>query len=194
MRLLLLLVFLTACGRSDDNSDNRGAAQASPTPAVSTSYYVASAAALVACNTASKGFLAYVKDVDQFQACMDAGWTVVNVRGKDGSNGSNGTNGTNGTMVSANQWYDAITTKMWVMTTIATTVAGWTNSMSACTGTYRMPSPAEVTLALTHGMKAVAQALTNAPTFILANDGGTYVINTGLLGSNSTAAQFCIAQ
>lgn len=191
-QVLITLLILNSCGKSNDDSGNSQAS--SDQPAISTSYYVDTEDQLVACDNTRKGYLAYVKKISEFKACVDGGWSTVNVKGKDGSNGSNGSSGAAGTPTSANQWYDAITTKMWVMTTIATTVAGWNNSMSACTGDYRMPSPTEVSLALTHGMKAVAQALVNPPTFILANDGQTYVVNTGLLGSNATAAQFCIAK
>lgn len=195
--LSMVVLILVSCGTK---SGSDGGSAPAPTeakqsvPPVSSSYYVASDSALIACDASSKGFLAYVQDKAQFMACLDAGWTVVNVSGKDGKNGSNGSNGKDGSMVSSNQWYDPISTKMWVMTNVATPVAGWNNSMSACTGTYRMPTPAEIPVALVHGLKVVAQALINPPTFILASDSGTYVINTGILGSNSTAAQFCISQ
>lgn len=195
--ILTLSATLTSCGSNSSSQDNPSVTPAPQKPAVSTSYYVSTASALKTCDETSKGFLAYVEDVKQFQACLTSGWTVVDIKGKDGASGqagTNGTNGTNGTMVSSNQWYDAISQKMWVMTTIATTITSWSNSMSACTGTYRMPSPTEVQTALIHGMKATAQALVNPPTFILANDGSPYTVSAGTQGSASTAAQFCIAQ
>lgn len=114
-------------------------------------------------------------------------------KGDKGEKGDAGTNGTNGTMVSGNQWYDPITTKMWVMSTISTSTVGWNNSQSACGGAYRMPSPSEISAALTHGMKACAQALTNAPTLIIANDGQTYNVSNGALNNTGNGAQFCIA-
>ncbi len=190
LRLIIALLAFNSCGSSSSDSGPAPTAASSKSqviPNISTSYYVSSSKDLKACDDTTRGFLAYIEDAKKFQACLSAGWTDVNVNGKDGAAG------TNGTMVSGNEWYDPITTKMWVMTTINTAVAGWSDSQSACTGSYRMPTGAEITLGLTHGMKAVAQALTNAPTFILASGGGTYVINTGLLGSNTTAAQFCIA-
>jgi chaperonin GroEL (HSP60 family) len=57
-----------------------------------------------------------------------------------------------------------------------------------------MPTPSELSLALTHGMKACAQALTNAPTQIIANDGQDYNISNGALNNTGSGAQFCIAQ
>lgn len=114
-------------------------------------------------------------------------------KGEKGDAGSNGTNGVNGTMVSGNQWYDPITTKMWVMTTVSTSTVGWNNSNSACGGAYRMPTPVEISTALTHGMKACAQALTNAPTQIIASDGQTYNVSNAALNNTGNGAQFCIA-
>jgi len=121
------------------------------------------------------------------------GATVKGDKGDKGDKGEKGDAGTNGTMVSGNQWYDPITTKMWVMTTISTSTVGWSNSNSACSGSYRMPSPSEISAALTHGMKACAQALTNAPTQIIANDGQTYNVSNGALNNTGNGAQFCIA-
>ena len=193
--LILLMLTLVSCGKDGDNSGasapSESPAPAAKTPPVSTSYYVSTASQLKECNDSTRGFLAYVQDKSQFQACLDSGWTVVNVNGKDGTNG---TNGSNGTPVSPNQWLDAITNQMWVMTNINTTITGWNNSMSACTGSYRMPSPAEIVLALIHGMKASAQAMASPPTFILANDGNPYTLASGSQGSSSVAAQFCIAK
>lgn len=120
--------------------------------------------------------------------------TVKGDKGDRGEKGEKGDSGTNGAMVSGNQWYDAISTKMWVMSTISTSTVGWANSLSACGGNYRMPSPSEVMNALTHGMKACAQALTNAPTQIIANDGQTYNVSNGVLNNTGMGAQFCIAQ
>lgn len=195
MKLLTILIILSLCSCGTDSSSGGSSASpaASTTPNLSTSYYAATASALMACNDASRGFLAYIEDTAKFEACLAAGWSVVNVNGKDGSSGTSGTNGTNGSMVSGNQWYDPITTKMWVMTTINSTITSWNNSMTACTGSYRMPISSEIVIALTHGMKAEAQALINAPTFILASDGNPYTVNAGTQGSSATAAQFCIS-
>lgn len=115
-------------------------------------------------------------------------------KGEAGSAGSNGSNGKNGTMVSGNQWYDAITDKLWVMTTISTSTVGWNNAQSACGGAYRMPTPSEIMAGLTHGMKACAQALASPPTQIIANDGQTYNVSNGALNNTGSGAQFCIAQ
>lgn len=195
--LMLFALILTACGsQSGGNSaaapgDTQTAKKTDQTSPISTSYYVSTASQLKDCNDTTRGFLAYVQDKAQFEACLDAGWAVVNVNGKDGTNG---TNGSSGTPVSPNQWLDAITNQMWVMTNINTTITGWNNSMSACTGNYRMPSPAEIVLALIHGMKASAQAMVGPPTFLLANDGNPYTLASGSQGSSSVAAQFCIAK
>lgn len=115
-------------------------------------------------------------------------------KGDKGEAGKDGSNGRNGTMVSGNEWYDPITDKMWVMTTVVTSAVGWANSQSACGGAYRMPSPIEIMAALTHGMKSCAQALMGAPTQIIANDGQTYNISNGALNNVGQGAQFCIAQ
>lgn len=191
MKLLFLLMFLVSCGSNKGSDDSSPQASS---PHITTSYYVADASKLIACDDSSRGFLAYIENLAQFEACLSSGWTVVDVKGKDGSNGAQGSTGAAGTPTSANQWYDAITTKMWIMTTISTSTVGWTNSLSACTGSYRMPSPSEIMTALTHGMKPAAQALTNAPAEIIANDGQTYNVSNGALNNTGSGAQFCIAQ
>lgn len=195
----LLTLSLMSCGTQNGSDSAQPSATAAPkssTP-IATSYYVATAKELRDCDASTKGFLAYVKELEQFQACLESGWTTVDIKGKDGKDGkdgSTGSTGTSGTMVSGNQWYDPITTKMWVMTTISTSTVGWSNSVSACGGAYRMPIASEIALALTHGMKATAQALVNAPTQIIADGGQTYNVSNGALNNTGSGAQFCIAQ
>jgi hypothetical protein len=191
---LLIILSLYSCGTDTSSSGNSPGNESKKEDKLSTSYYVDKEDDLVACDNTRKGNLAYVKQTSEFKACIEGGWTTVNVKGKDGVSGTNGTNGKDGTPVSSNQWYDAITGKMWIMTTIVTSLTGWSNSMSACTGNYQMPSPSEISLALIHGMKAAAQALVNAPIYIIANDGNPYTVNAGTLASSGQGAQFCIAK
>ncbi len=198
MKTLLLVLsialVLSGCGSSDSSSDSPSAkaVESKDKSNVATSYYVENDAALVNCDKSTLGYLAYVKSSGEFKACLEAGWTVVDVKGKNGSNGSNGRDGT---MVSGNQWYDAVSQKMWVMTTALTTLAGFSASQSACiSDNYRMPTPTEVQTALIHGMKATAQALTNAPSYIIASDGQAYTVSAGTLASPAQASQFCIAK
>lgn len=194
MKTLLILALLTSCGKSsDDDSPAQKQSNTDNNPVLSTSYYVEKPSQLKQCEEMTRGYLAYVKETQQFMACLESGWTAVEIKGKDGKDGSNGTSGTNGAMVSGNQWYDPITMKMWVMTTIVTSTVGWSNSQSACTGSYRMPTPAEISLALTHGMKACAQALVSPPTLIIASDGQTYNVSNGALNNTGSGSQFCIA-
>lgn len=210
MPIIIIFVLLTisSCGSKSDTGSQSQSVNQSQQP-VSTSYYVKSSAALVECNDKTRGYLAYIQDTAQFEACLDSGWTVVDVKGKDGSNGKDGTNGIagpngrdgsngssgkDGAMMATNQWYDPISQKSWVMTNFLSTVASWTNASSACTGSYRVPTAAEIQIALIHGMKVVAQGLVNAPTQIIASDGHSYLIADGTQGSSTTAAQFCVSK
>lgn len=69
----------------------------SPTPApVSSSYYFADAAALPECDSASEGWLAYLKSPGEFQACEGGSWTTVDVDGATGAAGPSGPVGATG--------------------------------------------------------------------------------------------------
>lgn len=202
----IVLGLLESCGSSSGSDDNAAPAAQDNTP--STSYYVASASQLVECNDKSRGFLAYVQDSSKFMACVASGWSEVNVKGKDGSNGKDGAAGTSGssgtagatTMVSGNQWYDTQVTKMWVMTNVNTSVTGFTDAQTSCSGAYRIPTATEAQVALGHGMGVMAQAMTSAPTYIMIANisvtGKAVRITDGvyMVPVSGTAAQFCIAQ
>ncbi len=199
MKILNLIVatqILVACG-SDDSGSSSSAVDNRQETGVSTSYYVASEKDLVVCDSSRRGYLAYVKDTAEFKACLEAGWTTVDVKGKDGKSGSNGAAGT---MVSGNQWYDPITTKMWVMTNINTTLTGFTDAQSTCSGTYRIPTQAEAQAALGHGMGTQSALLSSPPTYTVVSGYSSHgkvvrlsdaVFMTSGIG---TGAQFCISQ
>jgi hypothetical protein len=104
--IIITSVVLTACGSEKSETKFE-----SPQPAIQQtqqwgSLMLDNAAALPQCNAERKGWLAYLKDSAQFQACDGSAWATVDIKGKDGANGkdgiagkdgANGTNGTNGT-------------------------------------------------------------------------------------------------
>lgn len=199
LNLLITINLISSCG-----TDNSGSGSASTTDnretGVSTSYYVASEKDLIACDSNRRGYLAYVKDTAEFKACLEAGWTTVDVKGKDGAKGSTGSNGAAGTMVSGNQWYDAVTTKMWVMTNINTSLTGFTDAQSTCTGTYRIPTQAEAQAALAHGMGTQSALLSSPPTYTVVSGYSTHgkVVRISdaafMAPGTGTGAQFCVSQ
>jgi hypothetical protein len=54
------------------------------------------AEALPACSSEHKGWLAYIKDSAQFQACDGFVWSAVDLKGKDGEAGKEGVAGKDG--------------------------------------------------------------------------------------------------
>lgn len=192
--LILIVLVLTACGKGDSGNDSTPSEQKKNVPY--TSYYVDKAESLMPCTDDNRGVLAYVRSLDQFQACLESGWSVVNVKGKDGSNGKDGTNGTNGkdgTPTSSNQWFDPVSKKAWVFSGLLMDTASFVDN--TCTGDYRLPTAAEIMSALGHGMKAASQLVVSPmPTQIFANTGVPYLLSNGLQGVAGLTAQFCIAK
>lgn len=198
---IALSLLISSCGSDDSSSGSSPAVDnRAQETGVSTSYYVSSEKDLVACDSSRRGYLAYVKDTAEFKACLEAGWTTVDVKGKEGAKGSSGSNGAAGTMVSGNQWYDPITTKMWVMTNINTALTGFTDAQSTCSGTYRIPTQAEAQAALGHGMGTQSALLSSPPTYTVVSGYSSHgkVVRLSdavfMTSGTGTGAQFCISQ
>lgn len=192
---LTLLVSLTSCGQSSSSGDGSPAAQVtkSQDPAtapagVSTSYYVNSLADLITCDSTRHGYLAYVKDSDKFVACLDSGWTEVNVKGQNGVNGTNGTtttiNTVSNTVVNGNTWYDIIDKKYWLIPSVERTATS-ANAQSACgdsTSAYRLPNEVELYNATSRGLKTQADSL-GAPKEAWVQQDQSNAANNGAAGS-----------
>jgi hypothetical protein len=172
MKTLLALILISssaiaACGSASDASKapsaTSGASQvaapaqaaASVKPAVAasapaaavtpTSYYLDSAADLPACDAGAQGWLVYLKDPGEFQACEDGAWTVVDIQGPAGAAGAVGAAGPSGAKGSDGidaapglgaQWTDPDTGHVWMFTQTSTTYVGAGNS---CTGGFTLP-------------------------------------------------------
>lgn len=115
--------------------------------------------------------------------------------GKDGTNGTAGKDGTNGkdaTTIDINQWYDAITTKMWSMGATDVQIHG----NATCSGNFRAPTVSELSDACFHGLFKVYVAKLGAlpattSWATTANDALT--ISTCLAATQANGTQAIIA-
>lgn len=199
---LTLALTLNACGSSggsDSGSPTVTTDKKTAQPSgVTTSYYVGSEADLKACDDSSRGSLAYVQNTANFEACLASGWTVVNVKGKDGASG---TTGAAGTPTAINQWYNGIDGKTWIMSTQMMAPAA-SDAQNGCSqgSNYRVPTKTEIVFALAHGLKAAAQALTNPATEIIPSvatvptNAYTIRINDSSQNVTGSGAEFCISK
>jgi hypothetical protein len=91
----LSVLALAACG-----SEGSGKKFDTPSPATApeqwSSVMLDTAEALPACSPERKGWLAYIKDSAQFQACDGSVWSAVDLKGKDGEAGKEGVAGKDG--------------------------------------------------------------------------------------------------
>lgn len=94
MRFLTLVLFLTACGAEDKTAGT----VSQPAIQDSTgSEFIADAASLPVCDSASEGKLVYVKADKDFETCDGTAWSVVEVQnGTDGKDGAPGKDGKDG--------------------------------------------------------------------------------------------------
>lgn len=109
LKVIIASLLLTSCGSSSNSeSSSRESSPEGQQTGVATSYYVSSESELVACDSTRRGFLAYVKDKSEFKACLESGWTTVDVKGKDGKNGTNSVSTSD-----PSTWKDINTGKTW---------------------------------------------------------------------------------
>lgn len=114
--------------------------------------------------------------------------------GKDGQNGKdgvNGTNGTNATQVDQNNWIDAATGKEWILGASGNQLS----ATSVCTGTYRLPTLAELSDACFRGLFKVYGVKLGAPsqTVSWASSGGDIItISTCLASTQANGLQAVI--
>ncbi len=171
---VLLMFLLGACGThdkgdspsSDKSTENKGIDPAAQ-PGVSTSYYVAKESDLKDCNNDTLGYLAYVKEDEEFKACFKEGWQTVEIKGKDGKDGSNGkdgaqgiagTSGKDGSSVVPNDniWTDPITGKKWL---IGATTGPDVPYNTGCPSGYSLGTADEALAATVHGLGSAANRL-----------------------------------
>lgn len=173
---LLIALYVTGCGAADDAQTTQHAApiavqatpavpvteaaqtpvsEKAPTKPVFTSLAVADASALPTCDSASEGFLAYVKADKTIQACEDGAWAVIDLRGPKGDQGEAGPAAIAAQAVqtdpvpSMDQWLDPVTKRLW---TTGVSEVAFSYAKTVCEGDWRLPTEAELTLAIARGM------------------------------------------
>ena len=149
---IVLVLLLQSCGSSNDSGSTDSRVTKEET-GVATSYYVDSDDQLVTCDNSRKGYLAYIKKSDQFKACVDGGWTAVNVKGKDGKDGTAST--VQNIAPDTTVWKDPNTGKSWK-------VYGYTKYGPVSDGAFTaicnnannlyVPTTAEIALASANGL------------------------------------------
>ena len=173
---LALALALTACGSSSDGDSSAPVTNVDePTPETSTegqihSIAVAKVADLPECSEELDTQLGYVKSQDKFYVCEEMTWNALAIEdGKDGTNGVTTIQEVEATN-KKNQWVDPITGLNWL-------IGGggdYSQAVAACTGDYRLPTWAEASLAISHGIRAIAASIPAGQNFWLLNESGYY--------------------
>lgn len=173
--ILTLALTLTACGNgSESNSDASEAipeAKDEPSDDPIQSIAVANVSDLPKCSEENDTQLGYVKAQKKFYVCENADWVVIPIEdGKDGSDGSDGV--TTVKEIEAtnkkNQWVDPITGLSWLLGG----GGDYAQAVAACSGDYRLPTWAEASTAISHGVRGIAASVpTSTQNFWLYTNG-----------------------
>lgn len=172
---LTLVVTLLGCGSASDgdsaapaaNVDSQGVEESGPLNSIA----VAKVSDLPECSEANDTQLGYVKAEDLFYVCENASWETIAIKdGKDGSDGVTTIQEIEATN-KKNQWVDPITGLSWLLGG----GGDYSQAVAACSGDYRLPTWAEASTAISHGVRAVAASVpTSTQNFWLLNESGYY--------------------
>ncbi len=205
---LLVALYVTGCGAADDKAAPAPAAQRSPVaeqvpatvsettppPVLRTSFAVDDVTALPACDKASEGFLAYVKADKTIEACSDGEWSVIDLRAPQEDQGAAAPAAVAAEAVQAdpvpsmNQWLDPVTKRLW---TKGAGEVAFDYAKTVCEGDWRLPTEAELTLALARGMADYS----SGDLRIVWADSGRAIKNTDAVHpiSPSKATAYCVS-
>jgi hypothetical protein len=123
------------------------------------------------CTLENARQLAWIKKTEQFFACENQTWVEVPVKGKAGANGVNGAQGERGEKgdkgekgeagkpPAPNEWIDPVTGERWLFTLVQLLEQLETNHATICKDGWMLPSSAEATSAMLHGMGVAGTAL-----------------------------------
>lgn len=157
-KALLITVLLIGCGTKNSGGNGADSDQSKvekekklASGEYHPSFYVEGDEDLKPCTKDIYGALAYVKKSESFKACLDSGWTQVDVKGKDGVNG---TNGTNGVIADNTLWTDPVTKITWKAFGSANggPIYDKINFTKICDNGYTEPKTADVLTASQNGM------------------------------------------
>lgn len=192
-RILFLALFLSACGSdnssTDDklkqNEENQGGGierqTEEPKPNVVEYHKEGGRLALAledtkdlpACTFENDSQLAYIKKTEQFFSCDEETWVEIPMKAKEGPSGTAGAQGPagppgpkgdDGAPATANQWFDPMAKKTWLVGA-AVTQAAIMVGPEVCSGDYRMATSAELQTAVTHGLSIASGAFGGSTSF-----------------------------
>jgi hypothetical protein len=152
------LLVITACGTENDDKATKSDAAAEKQKLQSIALKTKDD--LPSCNKANDTQLAYIRDEKQFYVCESSDWVAVDppIEAKS-VNGRDGSNGEDGTTVTTNNWFDAVTGKLWLIGAVVHISA----IDAACIAPWRLPTAAEALGAMQRGL-GVAATTVNGPT------------------------------
>jgi hypothetical protein len=112
------------------------------------------------CGKANETQVAYIRDEKQWYLCNESNWIDIDAPVETKSiAGRDGTNGDDGTTVTTNNWFDAVTGKLWLIGANVHVIY----VDSACVAPWRLPTSAEALGAMQRGL-GVAATTVNGPT------------------------------
>lgn len=193
LTLKLIVLFALALQGCGDDSSSGGASDTPATevasegqesPSKRQSISLATFADLPACDELLKNQLAYVRDSETFYVC-DGDWIEITIKGRDGVDGitqvtTTEVEGTN----KKNQWVDPLTGKTWIIGGSAL----YSQTATACTNGYRIPTYAEAELAIAHGIRGIAASIPALQDFWISTNQTYITVTSGVQHSQSVAA------
>lgn len=162
--LITLLVINIGCGSSDQAATPKDTEKIEPTRLQSIA--IADVADLPECDKRNETQLAYIKSDKEFYVCESADWVKLDdipstteiLKGQDGNNGNDGINGTNGSdgeTITTNNWFDAVTGKLWLIGAIGSYAA----AEGVCIDPWRLPTKDEALAATQRGLGVASNTI-----------------------------------
>lgn len=164
--LFLLTLMLASCGTDDDKNGATSSEKPKPRPNLQ-SIALDAYSDLPSCKAANDKQLAYVRADETFYTCDDKEWTPIEVSpgAKQGLDGKNGSDGADGENFTTNNWFDAVTSKTWLIGASGL----YSTAVNTCISPWRVPTKDEALAAAQRGLGLAAVDI-GGPTTIWTSD------------------------
>ncbi len=193
---LILILLLVACGTEEKKDSASEQSKDDKNSTYMQSMAIASKSNLLDCTAKVENQLVYVKDEAQFYVCEDKEWEAIEIGSKISSKSAQDDNET----LSANQWKDPQTSKIWLIGSKGL----FQTAQDNCSGKYRLPTAEEGLIGASHGLREVAKKISadlgdfwtgdysgpNRYKKISVNSAGSAIIDSSDVGA--AWAIFCI--
>lgn len=177
--IMILAGAITGCG-SDGGSgaaESNGQVEQESAPESNSdslqSISVAMASKLPECSESNETQLAYARSEKTYYFCESGSWSALDTVGQNGKDGVTTVIEEEATN-KKNQWVDPISGKEWIIGGSG----NYAQAVAACTGDYRLPTWAEATEAITHGIRGIAASIPQGQNFWLVNSDYWYATET----------------